>query len=331
MSSLSWKARLVLLVALIAIVMSIRVVSDAPAARAATLQGGASAPALEPNRPSILTLREQAAVYNDWLKLRLERLLPELMRQEGFDMWIVLCRENNEDPVFFSLVPFTTMYASRTTMLVFFDRGAETVERLTVSRSGIGSSTRACGSPTRSTSGRASGRSSRSGTRRRIGVDESDTFSYGDGLTSSLKQRLMSALSPDFVPRVQIGRAAGDPLAGAAVRRGTRNVSRRSSRSRTASSPQAFSRAVITPGVTTTDDVVWWMRERSRQLGLTNWFQPSVDIQRPKSSPYKDKPGRPPRRPAALRLRDHLPEAVHRHAADGLRVRRTARPTRPRG
>ena len=42
--------------------------------------------------------------------------------------------------------------------------------------------------------------------------------------------------------------------------------------------------------MTTTDDVVWWMRERSRQLGLTNWFHPSVDIQRPKDSPYKDSP-----------------------------------------
>jgi len=42
----------------------------------------------------------------------------------------------------------------------------------------------------------------------------------------------------------------------------------------------AFSRAVITPGVTTTDDVVWWMRERLIDLGLTTWFHPSVDVQR---------------------------------------------------
>ena len=53
-------------------------------------------------------------------------------------MWLVICRENAEDPVFFSLVPFTSLYASRTSMLVFFDRGAAGVERLSVSRSGIG-------------------------------------------------------------------------------------------------------------------------------------------------------------------------------------------------
>ena len=98
----------------------------------------AVAPAAAATLPVILTLRQQAAVYNDWLKNRLERILPELMRQEGFDMWLVICRENNEDPVFSSLVPFTNLYASRTSMLVFFDRGAEGVERLTVSRSNIG-------------------------------------------------------------------------------------------------------------------------------------------------------------------------------------------------
>ncbi len=38
--------------------------------------------------------------------------MPEIMRQEGFDMWLVICRENTEDPVF-ELVPFTSLYATR--------------------------------------------------------------------------------------------------------------------------------------------------------------------------------------------------------------------------
>jgi Xaa-Pro aminopeptidase len=42
----------------------------------------------------------------------------------------------------------------------------------------------------------------------------------------------------------------------------------------------AFSNAVITPGVTTTEDVVWWFRQRFNDLGLGTWFQPSVDVQR---------------------------------------------------
>ena len=43
---------------------------------------------------------------------------------------------------------------------------------------------------------------------------------------------------------------------------------------------EAFSNKVITPGVTRTEDVVWWMRQRLADLGLTTWFQPSVEVQR---------------------------------------------------
>ena len=48
---------------------------------------------------------------------------------------------------------------------------------------------------------------------------------------------------------------------------------------------EAFSNKVITPGVTKADDVVWWMRQRISDLGLSTWFQPSVEIQRQFGSP----------------------------------------------
>jgi hypothetical protein len=70
--------------------------------------------------PSILSMRERNVAVNNWLKIRLETLLPELMRRENFDMWVVICREYNEDPVFFSLVPFNSLAARRLTMLVCF-------------------------------------------------------------------------------------------------------------------------------------------------------------------------------------------------------------------
>ena len=43
---------------------------------------------------------------------------------------------------------------------------------------------------------------------------------------------------------------------------------------------EAFSTNVITPGVTTTNDVVWWMREKVKKLGLKTWFHPTIDVQR---------------------------------------------------
>src|SRR5512139_3295394 len=238
--------------------------------------------------PAILTLRQQATVYNNWLRTRLERILPELMRQEGFDMWLVICRENNEDPVFSSLVPFTSLYASRTSMLVFFDRGAEGVERLTVSRSGIGQFYKSVWEPEKIEQWARLAQVIKERNPKKIGIDESDTFNYGDGLTASLKRKLVSALPPEYASRLQ-----------SAERLAIRWLERRSAEELEVY-PQivaiahriiaeTFSREVITPGITTTEDVEWWMAERTRQLGMTNWFQPSISIQRPKDSPYKDR------------------------------------------
>jgi Xaa-Pro aminopeptidase len=246
----------------------------------------AAAPAQGPRQ--ILTLREQSTVYNRWLEERLDRILPELMRQEGIDMWLVICRENNEDPVFSSLVPFNSLYASRTSMLVFFDRGGDAgVERMTVSRSGIGQLYRSVWEPDKIEQWTRLGQIVKERNPKKIGIDESDTFNYGDGITATLKRRLLAALPPEFVPRVT-----------SAERLAVRWLERRSA-AELETYPhivavahgiiaEAFSPAVITPGVTTTDDVAWWMRERSRQLGLTNWFHATVDIQRPKDSPHKN-------------------------------------------
>ncbi|MBE0713307.1 MAG: Xaa-Pro aminopeptidase, partial [Candidatus Aminicenantes bacterium] len=89
--------------------------------------------------PAILSLKEQAAVYDGWLSVRLEKILPELMRREKLDMWLVICEEYNEDPVYLSLVPFTSISARRLSILVFCDRGGEKgVEKFSVSRYGIG-------------------------------------------------------------------------------------------------------------------------------------------------------------------------------------------------
>jgi len=235
--------------------------------------------------PAILTLREQEEMYNAWLTVRLERLLPDLMRQEGFDMWIVICREANEDPVFKSLVPFTTMYASRTSMLVFTDKGPEGIERLNVSRSSIGQLYKAAWDPDRTDQWTRLGEIIKERSPKKIGINESDMFSFGDGLIASLKAKLLAAVPAELQSRIQ----PADRLAVRWLERRTPDemeVYPHIVAIAHAIIAEAFSRTVITPGVTTTDDVVWYFRERSRQLGLTNWFQPTVDIQRPRDTPY---------------------------------------------
>jgi hypothetical protein len=51
---------------------------------------------------------------------------------------------------------------------------------------------------------------------------------------------------------------------------------------------EAFSSRTIQPGITTTADVVWWMRQKMSDYGLRAWFQPSVEIQAP-GQPYDHK------------------------------------------
>ena len=71
------------------------------------------------------SLRRQAELQQEWLKLRLDRVLPVLMRKHKVGTWLVICREYNEDPAFFSLVSPTVFAARRRTIYVFHDQGPE--------------------------------------------------------------------------------------------------------------------------------------------------------------------------------------------------------------
>src|SRR5262245_51929333 len=68
--------------------------------------------------PKLPSLREQDRIRQEWLKVRLERVLPEVMRRNNVSMWLVINREYNEDPVFRSLISPSVMFARRRTILV---------------------------------------------------------------------------------------------------------------------------------------------------------------------------------------------------------------------
>jgi Xaa-Pro aminopeptidase len=237
--------------------------------------------------PHILTLRDQNAFYNASLKVRLEQIVPEIMREEGIDLWLVICRENNEDPVYRSLVPFTTLYASRLQILVFHDRGAAGVERFSVNFRQMGEWYKSVWDPSKMDQWARLAEVIRERNPKVIGIDESSEDQYGDGLSASLKTQLVKAIGPELAKRLK-----------SAERVAVRVLERRTpdelilypqvAAIAHAIIAEAFSNQVITPGVTTTDDVVWWMRQRSLALGFVNWFHPSVSIQRPKDSPFKD-------------------------------------------
>jgi len=233
--------------------------------------------------PSILSMRERNAVVNNWLKIRLETVLPELMRREKFDMWVVICREYNEDPVFYSLVPYNSFAARRLTMLVFYDRGEKGVERLAVSRYGIESFYEGVWQPEKIEQWECLAKVIKERNPKRIGINESDTFAFGDGLSSSLKKKLLRVLGPEYSSRFH---SAEELAVGWLEKRIPEELEVYPHIVAIAHQiiTEAFSREVITPGVTTTQDVSWWIRERFRELRLGNWFHPSVSIQRSEKS-----------------------------------------------
>ncbi|MGZ5487294.1 MAG: M24 family metallopeptidase [Candidatus Aminicenantales bacterium] len=240
--------------------------------------------------PAVLSLKAQAAVYDAWLPARLDKLLPELMRREKIDMWLVICEEYNEDPVYLSLVPFAGLSARRLTMLVMFDRGGEKgVEKFSVNRYGIGSLFPTFWKANEEDQWLALAKAVKDRDPKRIGIDESDVFAFGDGLSASKKKRLVQALGPEYAKRL----VAADRLAvGWLERRLPEEIEVYHHIAAIAHAiiAEAFSSAVITPGVTTTNDVEWWMWEKIRSLGQTTWFDPGISLQRPKDSPYKDSP-----------------------------------------
>ena len=57
--------------------------------------------------PDILPMRERAEVIDSWLDIRVQTVLPDIMRRAGVDMWVLISREYNEDPVLRTFLPST--------------------------------------------------------------------------------------------------------------------------------------------------------------------------------------------------------------------------------
>jgi len=243
----------------------------------------------DPHRP-FGTLREQARTQQAWLAERLESNLPVLMRKHGVDMWVVAMREYNEDPVFPALVSPTTFAARRRTIYIFFDRGpAAGVERLALGGSSQGGVYQAVRATVLSADGRPAelwgkdqwdlfARMVRERDPRRIAVDISHDHNFADGLSAGEWEQMREALG-DLAERVV--REPLLPIEYLAMRvPSMTSVYRRMQVIVQDIIGTAFSEAVIVTGRTTTEDVVWWMRQRVHDLGLDTWFQPSVEVQR---------------------------------------------------
>lgn len=233
------------------------------------------------NAQQILPERERAKVVDDILKERFNNLLPKLMDKTGFDMWILISREYNEDPVLKTMLPATWLNARRRTILVFYrDKANNTIEKLAVARYNFGENiVSAWDKEKEPDQWKRLMQIIEERKPKSIGLNYSNSFNICDGIVKTDYEEFMSYLPKTYRPNVK----SAEKLAISWIE--TRTEKEMFIYDQLVAIThniiaEAFSNKTITPGITTTTDVEWWMRDKVTDLGLDTWFHPTVDVQR---------------------------------------------------
>jgi Xaa-Pro aminopeptidase len=233
----------------------------------------------------ILNLKDRATLIEKIQKDRLDNLLPELMSKNGIDMWIIITREYNEDPIIKTLLPPTWLNARRRTILVFsFDESTKKTESVAISRYNFGKNIKSIWDKEKIPNQMLALKNYIEKVNpKKIGLNYSENFALIDGISKSDYELFYSSISNDIKQRIVSAEDLGIQWIE------TRTELEKEIYKDLVSITQniineAFSNKVIKPGKTTTDDVVWWMREKVLELNLKTWFHPTVDVQRNEQS-----------------------------------------------
>ena len=233
----------------------------------------------------ILNLKDRATLIEKIQKDRLDNLLPELMSKNGIDMWIIITREYNEDPIIKTLLPPTWLNARRRTILVFsFDESTKKTESVAISRYNFGKNIKSIWDKEKNPNQMLALKDYIDKVNpKKIGLNYSENFALIDGISKSDYELFYSSMSNDIKQRIVSAENLGIQWIETRTKLEkeiykdlvsiTQNIIN-----------EAFSNKVIEPGKTTTDDVVWWMREKVLELKLKTWFHPTVDVQRNEKS-----------------------------------------------
>ena len=207
---------------------------------------------------------------------KFDRILPEAMRENGVDMWIIVMREGLLDPMWQDL---GGGYVGGWAYWIFSDRGEDRIERTVLGASGY--SLQRCGVYDRFGAATEFAEFVRERDPDRIAVNMSPDIGLADGLSHTAYDHLVKTIGPQYASRlVSAEKLFSDYRSrhtateiGAMAEAGeiSRHISER-----------ALSNEIITPGVTTLEDVAWWMWDQLLQRGLGSSFDmPSVYITGP--------------------------------------------------
>jgi len=231
----------------------------------------------------LLLEKERAALIDQILEDRLDNLLPKLMDRENIDMWILISREYNEDPVMKTILPSTWLSARRRTIMVFNrNKDSGTIDKIAIARYSVGRLLKGEWNvdvypdqwealisiieekdPTS------------------IGLNYSLDFGLADGLVKTEYDAFMDKLPQDYHPRIK----SAEKLAIAWLEtRSEKELEIYPMICNIGHSilQEGLSEKHIHPGITTTGDVEWALRQLVKDYGLKTWFHPSVSVQRSK-------------------------------------------------
>ena len=232
-------------------------------------------------KAQVLSVRDQARVVDELLAERLNNVLPLLMEKTGIDMWVIMSREYNEDPVLKTMLPAEWLNARRRTILIFYNNPQKKLyEKLAITRYDVGDNIKASWDMKKFPD-QWDAVMDIITTRKplKIALNTSTNFAHADGLNHTEFTEFMQKLPASFKSRV----VSAENLAVGWMETRTAHEMQIYPQLINATHKiieEGFSEKVITPGITTSEDVVWWFRQKIRELGYDTWFHPSVSIQR---------------------------------------------------
>ena len=207
---------------------------------------------------------------------KFEQVLPLAMRNAGIDMWIVAVKENHTDPLWEDL---GRGYVSGIGYYIFTDRGQGRIERAALGPSGY--LVEQSGAYDIFAAASTLPAFVKARDPKRIGVNMSAEIGPADGLTFTMHQHLVKTLGAPYADRLvsaeklvsefRSRRVASEIVAfgeaaGLAVQLAER----------------ALSNEVVTPGLTTLEQVAWWLQDRLLERGVASEFDmPSVYVTGP--------------------------------------------------
>ena len=234
---------------------------------------------------NIIELKNRATIIKEIQKDRIENLLPALMKETEIDMWIIITREYNEDPIIKTFLPPTWLNSRRRTILAFYHNPiSDKVEAAAISRYNFGENIPSIWNKEKTPNQfEALYNYISEKAPNKIGLNFSENFALIDGI-SKTDFDLFYNNAPKKMQKKIVS----------AEKLGIRWIETRTNKEKTIYNQlvsithniikEAFSTNVIIPGKTTTDDVVWWMREKVLSLKLKTWFHPTIDVQRNEES-----------------------------------------------